>query len=220
VNVTCWRGPRQGENEQMGVYQERILPHLIQMSMKQEHFEPYRRRVVGAAVGRVLEVGVGSGLNLPFYSAATHVVGLDPSPRLLAMAREATGDRSKSVELIEGSAESIPLPDHSIDTVVATWTMCSIPDLPAALAEVRRVLKEDGRLLFAEHGLAPEANVVRWQNRLTPIWKRIGGGCHLNRPIDRLIAASGFEIAALHTGYMKGPKPMTFMYEGKAIPAR
>jgi ubiquinone/menaquinone biosynthesis C-methylase UbiE len=204
----------------MGVYQERILPHLIQMSMKQEHFEPYRRRVVGAAVGRVLEVGVGSGLNLPFYSSATHVVGLDPSPRLLAMAREATVDRSKSVELIEGSAESVPLPDHSVDTVVTTWTMCSIPDLPAALAEVRRVLKEDGYLLFAEHGLAPEANVVRWQNRLTPIWKRIGGGCHLNRPIDRLIAASGFEIASLKTGYMKGPRPMTFMYEGQAIPAR
>jgi ubiquinone/menaquinone biosynthesis C-methylase UbiE len=204
----------------MGFYQERILPHLIQMSMKQEHFEPYRRRVVGAATGRVLEIGVGSGLNLPHYPTATHVVGLDPSPRLLSMAREATADRSQSVELMEGSAESIPLPDHSIDTVVTTWTMCSIPNLPAALAEIRRVLKADGQWLFAEHGLAPEPKVVRWQNRLTPIWKRIGGGCHLNRPIDRLIATSGFDITTLRTGYMKGPRPMTFMYEGVASPKR
>jgi ubiquinone/menaquinone biosynthesis C-methylase UbiE len=200
----------------MGFYQERVLPHLIQAAMKQEHFEPYRRRVVGAATGRVLEIGVGSGLNLPLYPAATHVVGLDPSPRLLSMAREATADRSKNVELLEGSAESIPLPNHSVDTVVTTWTMCSIPNLPVALGEIRRVLKADGRLIFAEHGLAPEPGVVRWQNALTPIWKRIGGGCHLNRPIDRLIAVSGFEITALHTGYMKGPRPMTFMYEGIA----
>jgi ubiquinone/menaquinone biosynthesis C-methylase UbiE len=186
------------------------------MSMKQEHFEPYRRRLVGAATGRVLEIGVGSGLNLPFYPTATHVVGLDPSPRLLSMAREAMVDRSKSVELVEGSAESIPLPDHSTDTVITSWTMCSIPNLTAALGEIRRVLKADGHMRFVEHGLAPEPQVVRWQNALTPIWRRVGGGCHLNRRIDRLVAASGFEITALNTGYMKGPRPMTYMYEGSA----
>jgi ubiquinone/menaquinone biosynthesis C-methylase UbiE len=200
----------------MGFYQERILPHLIQMSMKQEHFEPYRRRAVGAARGRILEIGVGSGLNLPVYPSGTHVVGLDPSPKLLSMARSVASDRSKSIELIEGSAESIPLPDHSMDTVVTTWTMCSIPDLPRALAEVRRVLKADGRLLFAEHGLSKEASVVRWQNRLTPIWKRIGGGCHLNRQIDQLIRNGGFAIEQIQTGYMKGPRPMTYMFEGIA----
>jgi len=200
----------------MSFYRERILPHLIQMSMNQTHFEPYRRRVTGAAHGRVLEIGVGSGLNLPLYASGTHVVGLDPSPKLLSMARSVAGDRSRSIELIEGSAECIPMPDHSIDTVVSTWTMCSIPNLPTALAEVRRVLKADGRLLFAEHGLSKEANVVRWQNRLTPIWKRVGGGCHLNRPIDVLIAAAGFRITELNTDYMKGPKPMTFMYQGEA----
>lgn len=204
----------------MSFYRERILPHLIQMSMKQEHFEPYRRRAISAARGRILEIGVGSGLNLPLYEPGTHVVGLDPSTKLLSMAREATADRAQSIELIEGSAESLPLPDHAFDTVVTTWTMCSIPNLPQALAEVRRVLKADGKLVFAEHGRAPEANVVRWQNALTPVWKRIGGGCHLNRPIDQMIAAEGFRIDGLKTGYMKGPKPMTFMYEGEASLAR
>jgi ubiquinone/menaquinone biosynthesis C-methylase UbiE len=200
----------------MGFYQERILPHLIQMSMKQEHFEPYRRRAVGSARGRILEIGVGSGLNLPLYQSGAHVVGLDPSAKLLSMAREVASDRATTIELIEGSAESIPLPDHEFDTVVTTWTMCSIPDLPKALAEVRRVLKADGRLVFAEHGRSTEPGVVRWQNSLTPIWQRIGGGCHLNRPIDKLIAAAGFQVEGLQTGYMKGPKPMTFMYEGEA----
>jgi ubiquinone/menaquinone biosynthesis C-methylase UbiE len=200
----------------MSFYQERILPHLIQMSMKQEHFEPYRRRAVSAARGRILEIGVGSGLNLPLYESGVHVVGLDPSAKLLSMARAATADRAQSFELIEGSAESLPLPDHEFDTVVTTWTMCSIPDLPKALAEVRRVLKADGKLVFAEHGRAPEPTVVRWQNALTPLWKRIGGGCHLNRPIDQLLVAAGFRIDGLKTGYMKGPKPMTFMYEGEA----
>jgi ubiquinone/menaquinone biosynthesis C-methylase UbiE len=176
----------------------------------------YRRRAVSAARGRILEVGVGSGLNLPLYEPGTQVVGLDPSTKLLSMARQATADRAQSIELIEGSAESLPLADHEFDTVVTTWTMCSIPNLPKALAEIRRVLKADGKLVFAEHGRAPEATVVRWQNALTPLWKRIGGGCHLNRPIDQLVAAAGFRIDGLKTGYMKGPKPMTFMYEGEA----
>lgn len=200
----------------MSFYRERILPHLIQMSMHQAHFEPYRRRVTSAARGRVLEIGVGSGLNLPLYPPDANIVGLDPSAKLLAMARAVAAGQSRPIELIEGTAESIPLPDHSVDTVVTTWTMCSIPNLPAALSEVRRVLKADGRLLFAEHGRSRESSVERWQNRLTPLWKRIGGGCHLNRPIDQLIVAAGFRVDGLKTGYMKGPKPMTFMYEGEA----
>jgi ubiquinone/menaquinone biosynthesis C-methylase UbiE len=202
----------------MSFYRERVLPHLVNMSMKQANFDPYRRRVIGAAQGRVLEIGVGSGINLTLYAGSTHVVGLDPSAKLLSMARAAAGDPSRSIELVEGTAEAIPLPDRSVDTVVTTWTLCSIPNLPKALNEVRRVLKPEGRLLFAEHGLAPEPNVVRWQNRLTPLWKRIGGGCHLNRPIDKMISSAGFRLARLQTGYMKGPKPMTFMYEGEAHP--
>ncbi len=200
----------------MSFYQERVLPHLVHMSMRQATFEPYRQRVVTAASGRVLEIGVGSGLNLPLYQAATHVIGLDPSTTLLAMARARTVGRPTSFEFIEGTAETIPLPDQSIDTVVSTWTLCSIPDVTRALTEIRRVLKTDGRLLFAEHGRSPEPRVVRWQNRLTPLWRRIGGGCHLNRPIDQLVRASGFGVEQLHTGYMAGPKPMTFMYEGIA----
>jgi ubiquinone/menaquinone biosynthesis C-methylase UbiE len=202
----------------MSFYRERVLPHLVNLSMKQPNFEPYRQRVVGAARGHVLEIGVGSGINLRLYTDATHVVGLDPSAKLLSMARAAADDRSRAIELVEGMAEAIPLPNRAVDTVVSTWTLCSISDLPKALNEVRRVLKPDGRLLFAEHGLAPEPNVVRWQNRLTPLWKRIAGGCHLNRPIDKMISSAGFQLVKLQTGYTKGPRPMTFIYEGEAHP--
>jgi ubiquinone/menaquinone biosynthesis C-methylase UbiE len=199
----------------MSFYGERVLPHLVHMSMRQATFDPYRRRVVSAASGRVLEIGVGSGLNLPLYEAATHVIGLEPSAKLLAMARTVR-TFGPSIELLEGVAEAIPLPDHSVDTVVSTWTLCSIPDVTRALTEIRRVLAPGGRLLFAEHGRSPEPRVVSWQNRLTPLWKRIGGGCHLNRPIEELIRGAGFHVERLETGYMKGPKPMTFMYEGIA----
>jgi ubiquinone/menaquinone biosynthesis C-methylase UbiE len=200
----------------MSFYQERVLPHLVHMSMRQATFEPYRQRVVTAASGRVLEIGVGSGLNLPLYHAATHVIGLDPSTTLLAMARARAADRTTSFEFLEATAEAIPLPDQSMDTVVSTWTLCSIPDITRALTEIRRVLKTDGRLLFAEHGRSPEPRVVRWQDRLTPVWRRLAGGCHLNRPIDQLVRASGFRVEQLDTGYMAGPKPMTFIYEGIA----
>lgn len=202
----------------MSFYRERVLPRLVHMSMRQETFVPYRQRAVAQACGRVLEIGVGSGLNLPLYQAATHVIGLDPSTKLLAMARTAAGMLGRSVELVEGVAEDIPLPDHSIDTIVSTWTMCSIPDLGKALSEMRSVLKADGRMVFVEHGRSTEPSVVRWQDGLTPMWKRIGGGCHLNRPIDQLIRAAGFRIEQLEVGYMEGPKSMTFTYEGVARP--
>jgi ubiquinone/menaquinone biosynthesis C-methylase UbiE len=193
------------------------LPYLVQMSMRQATFTPYRRRLLPAAEGRVLEIGVGSGLNLPFYGAsATHVIGLDPSPKLLSMARASINGMSRSIELLDASAEAIPLDDQSVDTVVTTWTLCSIPDVTRALGEMRRVLRPDGRLLFVEHGRSPERNIARWQDRLTPLWKRIGGGCHLNRPIGQLLEGAGFRIEQMNTGYMKGPKPMTFMYEGRA----
>ena len=200
----------------MSFYSERVLPRLVHMSMQQETFEPYRRRVVGQARGKVLEVGVGSGLNLPFYDGATHVIGLDPSTKLLSMAHVAAGGIGKSIELVEGVAEAIPLPDQSVDTIVSTWTLCSIPDVARALGEMRRVLRSEGHLLFVEHGRSPERRVMRWQDRLTPVWKRFAGGCHLNRPIAELIREAGFQVTQLETGYMKGPKPMTFIYEGAA----
>jgi ubiquinone/menaquinone biosynthesis C-methylase UbiE len=201
----------------MSFYQRRILPHLVHLSMRQATFAAYRKRIVPAAEGRVLEIGVGSGLNLPFYSErATQLIGLDPSATLLSMAGKATDRIARRVELLKGSAEAIPLDPKTIDTVVITWTLCSVPDVTGALREMRRVLRTDGRLLFIEHGRSPDADVRRWQDRLTPLWKRIGGGCHLNRPVPELIASAGFHIERIETGYMKGPKPMTFMYEGRA----
>lgn len=202
----------------MGFYEERILPHLVHLSMRQNTFTAYRRRVVATAQGRVLEVGIGPGLNLSLYTtAAQSVVGLDTSRRLLSMARHATRANIPT-ELIEGSAEALPMEDESFDTVVTTWTLCTIPDVVGALQELRRVLKPSGELLFVEHGLSPDPKVRRWQDRLTPVWKRIGGGCHLNRPIRELLEEAGFRIERIETGYMKGPKPMTFMYEGVARP--
>jgi ubiquinone/menaquinone biosynthesis C-methylase UbiE len=201
----------------MSFYDDRILPYLLHLSMRQETFEAYRRRLLPAAEGRVLEIGVGSGLNLPLYGeGATHIIGLEPSPKLLSMARDVANGTARSIELLRGSAEAIPLDDQSVDTVVSTWTLCTIPDIMPALGEMRRVLKSDGRLLFVEHGRAPAPNVSRWQDRLTPLWKRVGGGCHLNRAIDQLLERAGFRIEQMETGYMKGPKFMTFMYEGRA----
>jgi ubiquinone/menaquinone biosynthesis C-methylase UbiE len=203
----------------MGFYQDRILPHLINLAMRQKNLAAYRGRVIPAAEGKVLEIGIGSGLNLPFYTAnVERVIGLEPSPNLLAMARDARRPHSLQVGFVEGSAEMIPLEAASVDTVVTTWTLCSIPNTTQALREMHRVLKPSGRLLFVEHGRAPDANVRWWQDRLTPIWKRIGGGCHLNRAIDSLIAGAGFRFGRFETGYMRGPKPMAFMFEGSAHP--
>ena len=204
----------------MGLYQDHILPRLIHLAMRQRNLAAYRARIIPAAQGRVLEIGIGSGLNLPYYGTTVErVIGLDPAPKLLAMAREAARRRTSiPVELVENSAEAIPLDNGSIDTIVTTWTMCSIPDVQRALGEIRRVLKPGGRLLFVEHGRSPDPGVRRWQDRLTPVWRRVGGGCHLNRAIGELIEDAGFRNERIETGYMRGPKPMTFMYEGAARP--
>ena len=205
----------------MSFYDEWILPPLLNMAMGQRQLRRYRRALVPQARGRVLEIGVGSGLNLPFYGAAVDaVVGIDPSPRLLAMARRVADSVAVKAELVLGSATALPLPTASVDTVVMTWTLCSIPEPEQALREMRRVLAPGGALLFVEHGLSSEAGVARWQRRLTPTWRRLSGGCHLDRPIDALIRGAGFDIPALATGYADGPRPMTFMYEGRAEAAR
>jgi len=203
----------------MSFYNDHVLPHLINLSMRNRELLPYRERAIAQAEGRVLEVGSGSGLNLPLYgSRVQEVLGLEPAARLMNMAEHAAGRAKVPVTFIAGSAEAIPIESNSIDTVVMTWTLCSIPDALRALTEMRRVLKPAGHLLFVEHGLAPEENVRKWQNRLTPAWKRIGGGCHLDRPIRALIESAAFTITQLQTGYMKGPKPLTFLYEGRASP--
>jgi ubiquinone/menaquinone biosynthesis C-methylase UbiE len=203
----------------MGFYSDFILPRLIDLAMRNKQLVPFRERVIGAAEGRVLEIGVGSGKNLPFYrTPAREVLALEPAARLVTMARSAPRATGVPVNFLKASAEAIPLDNHSVDTIVTTWTLCSIPDAAAALAEMRRVLRPGGKLLFAEHGLAPDAGVRRWQDRLTPVWRRISGGCHLNRPIRAIIEGAGFRIDRIETGYIPGPKPMTFMYEGSARP--
>ncbi len=204
----------------MNIYERWVLPPLLDLAMRQRQIEKYRKNLIPAARGRMLEIGVGSGLNLPHYTAdVTKVVGLDPSGRLLSTARR-RADRAKApVELMQGSATAIPLGDDSVDTLVMTWTLCSIPGPLAALSEMRRVLKPGGALLFVEHGLSPEPGVARWQHRLTPVWRHIAGGCHLNRKIDDLLREGGFEIAELKAGYADGPRPMTYMYEGRAVSA-
>lgn len=201
----------------MGFYRERILPHLIKLAMRNSQLTPYRERVVAAASGRVLEIGIGAGENLARYgSSVTEVIGIEPGAKLAAMARRAARHSPVNATIIDASAESIPIDARSVDTVVLTWTLCSIADPTAALREVHRVLKSEGRLLFAEHGLAPDLNIRKWQHRLTPIWKRVAGGCHLDRDMSALIGGAGFSIERIHTGYMRGPRPMTFMYEGCA----
>jgi ubiquinone/menaquinone biosynthesis C-methylase UbiE len=203
----------------MSFYEDRVLPHVINLSMRNRELSPYRERALSSAAGRVLEIGVGSGLNLRFYpTGVLEILALEPAPRLAAMARRAALDLPITTTFIEASAESIPLDDRSIDTVVTTWTLCTIPDVATALREMHRVLKPGGQLLFVEHGQSPEEGVRKWQDRLTPIWKRVGGGCHLNRPIRALVEQGGFSITHIDTGYMRGPKPMTFMYEGRARP--
>jgi len=203
----------------MGVYSDFILPRLCHLSMRNRRLAPYRSRVIGAAEGRVLEIGVGSGLNLPFYGArVSEILALDPAPQLVAMAQRLAGATTMPVSFIEALAEAIPVEDRSVDTVVTTWTLCSIPDALKALHEMRRVMRKRGRLLFVEHGFAPDPRVRWWQNHLTPLWRTMSGGCHLNRRIPAMIEASGFRVERLETGYMHGPKPLTYMYEGSAIP--
>ena len=203
----------------MGFYNDVILPRLCDLAMRNKLLRPIRQRVIGAAEGRVLEIGVGSGLNLPFYRPPVReVLALEPAPRLVAMARSAARGTIMPINFFEASAETIPLDQHCVDTIVTTWTLCSIPQAATALAEMRRVLRPGGRLLFVEHGLAPDESVRRWQDRLTPAWRRISGGCHLNRPISPLIEGAGFRIDRIETGYIPGPRPMTFMYEGSARP--
>ena len=201
----------------MGIYRRFILPRLIELAMRNRRLDFYRRRAIASSRGLVLEIGVGSGLNLALYGPAVdRVCAIDPAPELLAPASMRIKAARVPVSLMRTSAEHLPFADAVFDTVVTTWTLCSITDPVAALNEARRVLKPRGSLVFVEHGLSPDRRVARWQHGLTPCWRRIGGGCHLNRKMDDLIRAAGFRLDPIETGYMPGPKPWTFMYEGRA----
>jgi ubiquinone/menaquinone biosynthesis C-methylase UbiE len=198
-------------------YGRLVLPSLIHFAMTRDEVTRLRAANVPAARGAVLEVGIGSGLNLPFYaSGVTRVYGVDPSAELLAMAKERATAAPFPVELVHGSAERLSLADASADTVVVTWSLCSITNPRAALGEMWRVLKPGGTLIFVEHGLSPDTGVRKWQNLLTPLWRPFTGGCHLNRKMDDLVRGAGFAIAELQIGYIPGPRAFTCMYQGRA----
>jgi len=202
----------------MGLYAKYVLPRIIDVAMRNEETARLRAAWIPLARGEVLEVGIGSGLNLPFYSPdVQRIYGVDPSVELQRIARGRVVAAPMEVEFLSQSAEEqLPLADASIDTVVTTWTLCSIADAPKALREMKRVLKASGRLIFLEHGRAPDPGVADWQERITPLWKNITGGCHLNRKIDDLITTAGFRITELKTFYVRGPRPMTYTYQGAA----
>jgi ubiquinone/menaquinone biosynthesis C-methylase UbiE len=204
----------------MTIYEQWVLPHLIDLVMRNKEATRHRRKLLPAARGQVLEIGAGSGLNLPFYGTeVARLFALDPSEKLLAMARRKQARVAFPVEFLQHSAEEIPLDAASIDTVVTTWSLCTVPDAMQALREAKRVLKPGGALLFVEHGWAPEPQVQRWQQRLNPVWKRCAGGCNLDRKIDRMIREAGFAIDALDHEYLPGPRPFTYTYFGRARPA-
>ncbi len=201
-------------------YERYILPLALDFACGLPMISRQRQLVVPLAQGRVLEVGIGTGLNMRYYdkTRVTKITGLDPALQLHPLARERIAQTGLDVELVGLSAEQIPLPDASFDTVLITYTLCTIPDALAALREMRRVLAPGGRLLFCEHGRAPDASVRRWQDRLQPLWGRVAGGCHLGRDIPALLQEAGFRLTDLHTRYLPGPRPFTFHYWGEALP--
>jgi ubiquinone/menaquinone biosynthesis C-methylase UbiE len=204
----------------MGVYERYLLPHLTNLAMRNQVLARERRRYVPLATGTVLEIGAGSARNLPYYGAAVErLVALEPSHELWRLGRARVGEARFPVEHLPCPAEAIAARDQTFDTVVMTWTLCTIPDPEAALAEMARVLKPGGRLIFVEHGKAPDAGVAAWQNRLNPLWRPIAGGCNMNRAIATLIAQR-FAVAELETGYAAGPKVLSYLYKGIATPRR
>lgn len=200
-------------------YERHILPYLIDMACGIGPVKKQREKIVPLAAGRVLEIGIGTGLNLPHYDVhrVDRVIGLDPGTEMHRLARKRLEGTGLTVELVGLSAERIPYEDASFDCVLVTFSLCTIPDPVAALREMRRVLKPGGKLLFCEHGRAPDASVARWQDRLTPVWSKFAGGCHLNRDIPALLDEAGFVCEHLQTMYLPGPRPLTFNYWGSAV---
>ena len=201
-----------------GLYEEHLLPRLMHRTMRNKELTRLRSEILPSATGRVLEVGLGSGLNLPFYgSDVKSVTGIDPSRRLLSIAGKEAEHVPFECNLVPGTADQLPYDDKRFDTVVTTWSLCSIANVEAALGEMRRVLKPGGALLFIEHGRSPDHAVQAWQNRLNGVWGICSGGCNLNRGIETLIQDAGFAIQGLDTGYMvSGPRFLTYFYRGRA----
>lgn len=204
----------------MGWYVDRVLPRIVDLALRGDEFDAIRARVCGALAGEVLEVGFGSGLNVPHYPAAVRRVrAVDPATAGRRLAADRVAASEVPVEYVGLDGEQLPLDDGSVDHVLTTWTLCTIPDVDRALGEMRRVLRPGGSLHFVEHGLAPQPGIARWQHRLTPVQRRVFGGCHLDRPIDALVEGAGFRLTALDTYFAAGPKPFTHLFEGTASAA-
>ena len=201
----------------MGWYEERVLPRVVDVALGGKAFDRLRARVASGLEGEVLEVGFGSGRNVPHYPASvTRVRAVDPATRGRDLAADRVAASPVPVEYVGLDGEVLPLDDASVDHVLTTWTLCTIPAVDRALGEIRRVLRPGGRLHFVEHGRSPDARVARWQDRLTPIQRRVFGGCHLNRPIGRMLTDAGLTITQLDNYYVPGPKAFGYMFEGAA----
>tara|TARA_X000000368_G_scaffold188944_1_gene149017 strand:- start:2442 stop:3062 length:621 start_codon:yes stop_codon:yes gene_type:complete len=203
----------------MGLYDKYVLPKVLNCTCGSKPINYQRKKVVPLAKGLVLDVGIGSGLNIPFYDMTKidKVIGLDPSVELNSLAIDVAEENNVDVDFMLCGAEDIPLPDNHVDTVLITYTMCTIPEVMEANKEMLRVLKPEGRLIFCEHGLAPDPKVAKWQSRIDPIWGKIAGGCHLNRNIPELIASAGFEIENMEQMYLPStPSIAGYNYWGSA----
>lgn len=203
----------------MNFYDEHILPKVIDKACSSSSAQEKRRQLIPFAQGRVLEIGMGSALNLPFYNPnnVELIWGLEPSSKMRDLAKENINKSPINVKWLEFDEDEIQLENNSIDTAVLTYTLCTIPNWKEALKQIHRVLKPSGKLIFSEHGAAPDANVLKWQRRLTPVWKKISGGCHLNRPIHQYLDDSGFRMEYLKSEYTEGsPKILGFIYSGIA----
>lgn len=204
----------------MGIYQDRVLPRVVDVVMNRREFTAIRARVSAGLRGEVLEIGFGSGLNVPYYPAAvTRLRAVDPATLGRRLAAKRVASSPVPVEYIGLDGQVLPVEAASVDHVLMTWTLCTIPDVGRALSEVCRVLRPGGALHFVEHGRSPDGRVAAWQDRLTPLQRRVGGGCHLNRPIDRLVAGSGLELTRMENYYVQGPKAFGYMFEGRAVKA-
>ncbi len=201
-------------------YERHVLPWAVDIACSVRPVRWQRQKVVPLAQGRVLEIGIGTGLNLEHYDKrkVERIVGLDPGLEMHPRARRRSQGSGIEIDLVGLSAERIPYDNETFDTVLVTYALCTIADPRAALTEMRRVLKRSGRLIFCEHGLAPDPSVRRWQKRLTPIWSRLAGGCHLDRDIPRLLEEAGFRTDDMQRMYLPGPRTLTYNYWGTATP--
>lgn len=202
-----------------GWWERHIVPRMIRCACSQGQIMKVRSKVVPLARGDVLELGCGGGINMEFYAPVqiSSFSGIDPSPKLLEMSRAAAAAREIDADIRGGVGEAMPFADASFDTVVTTFTLCSVQEQAAVLREIRRVLKPGGAALFLEHGAAPDDEVAKWQRRIEPVWKRIGGNCHLTRPISTAYASAGFKVEKIGEGYLpKSPRPMAWVEYGTA----